>query len=56
MEENRRRRRRRRRIIASAVFLALALGLSWFFESQATTTVIFARYADLMPGDAANSE
>lgn len=54
MEENRRKRRRRRRIIASAVFLALALSLSWFFESQATTTVIFARYANLMPGDDAN--
>ena len=54
MEENRRRRRRRRRIIASVVFLAIALSLSWFFESQATTTVIFARYADLMSGDDAN--
>jgi broad specificity phosphatase PhoE len=54
VDENRRRRRRRRKIIASAVFLALALSLSWFFESQATTTVIFARYADLMSGDDAN--
>jgi broad specificity phosphatase PhoE len=54
VEENRRRRRRRRRIIASVVFLAIALSLSWFFESQATTTVIFARYADLMSGDDAN--
>jgi len=54
VEENRRRRRRRRRVIASAVFLAIALSLSWFFESQATTTVIFARYANLMPGNDAN--
>lgn len=25
----------------------VAFGLAWFFESQATTTVIFTRYADL---------
>jgi hypothetical protein len=54
MDENRRKRRRRRRLIASAVFLATALSLSWVFESQATTTVIFARYADLMAVDSAN--
>jgi broad specificity phosphatase PhoE len=54
VDENRRRRRRRRRIIASAAFLAIALSLSWFFESQATTTVIFVRYAELPPGDEAN--
>lgn len=54
MDENRRRRRRRRRIIASLVFLAIALGLSWFFESQATTTVIFVRYADIVDRDAVN--
>lgn len=54
MDENRRRRRRRRRIIASAVFLAIALSLSWFFESQATTTVIFVRYANVTEGSSAN--
>jgi 2,3-bisphosphoglycerate-dependent phosphoglycerate mutase len=54
VDENRRRRRRRRRIIASLVFLAIALGLSWFFESQATTTVIFIRYADVVDADAVN--
>lgn len=47
MDDNRRRRRRRRRIIASALFLAFALSLAWIFESQATTTVVFVRYADL---------
>lgn len=46
MDENRRKRRRRRRIIVSALFLAVALGLAWFFESQATTTVVFVRYAE----------
>ena len=54
MDENRRRRRRRRRIIASAIFLAIALALSWFFESQATTTVIFVRYANVDGGEDAN--
>jgi broad specificity phosphatase PhoE len=47
MDDNRRRRRRRRRLIASGLFLAVALSLAWFFESQATTTVIFVRYAEL---------
>lgn len=46
MEDNRKKRRRRRRIIASVIFLAVALGLAWFFESQATTTVLFVRYAE----------
>lgn len=46
MDENRRKRRRRRRIIASTLFLFVALCLAWFFESQATTTVIFVRYAE----------
>jgi len=51
LDENRRKRRRRRRIIASALFLSVALSLAWFFESQATTTVIFVRYAET-PGPA----
>ncbi len=42
----RRRRRRKRRAGAVASFLVIALGLAWFFESQATTTVIFVRYAE----------
>ena len=29
--------------------MVLALGLAFFFESQATTTVIFVRHADLAP-------
>lgn len=29
--------------------MSLALGLAWFFESQATTTVIFVRHADMAP-------
>jgi broad specificity phosphatase PhoE len=33
--------------------VAIAVGLAWFFESQATTTVIFVRHAEkeLQPGD-----
>ncbi len=54
VEENRKRRRRRRRVVASAVFLAFAFTLAWIFESQATTTVIFVRYADVTADDSEN--
>ncbi|MEO7387477.1 MAG: hypothetical protein ABIX37_11115 [Gammaproteobacteria bacterium] len=47
----RRRRRRQRRAGAVAAFMVLALGLAFFFESQATTTVIFVRYADQLAGN-----
>ncbi len=43
---DRRRRRRRRRIQVILIYSAIALGLAWFFESQATTTVIFVRHAE----------
>ena len=42
----RRRRRRRRRIQVIVIYTAIAIGLAWFFESQATTTVIFVRHAE----------
>ena len=45
-QERRRRRRRLRRQAAVLIFLMVAFGLAWFFESQATTTVVFVRYAD----------
>lgn len=35
--------------------MVLALGLAFFFESQATTTVIFVRYADVVPGIGSDS-
>ena len=41
-----RRRRRRRRIQVIVIYTAIAIGLAWFFESQATTTVIFVRHAE----------
>jgi len=45
-EQERRQRRRRRRIQIIIIYTAIALGLAWFFESQATTTIIFIRHAD----------
>jgi len=49
----RRRKRRRRRIQAIIIYTAIAVGLAWFFESQATTTMIFVRHAEkaLIPVD-----
>lgn len=43
---DRRARRRRRRIQTSVIYIALAIGLAWFFELQATTTIIFVRHAE----------
>lgn len=54
VDERRRKRRRLRRQAAVLIFLMVAFGLAWFFESQATTTVIFTRYADLEPGEGDN--
>ncbi|MEM6817853.1 MAG: histidine phosphatase family protein [Pseudomonadota bacterium] len=46
--EARRRRRRRNRLLSIAMFVGASIGLAWFFESQATTTLIFVRHADKM--------
>jgi broad specificity phosphatase PhoE len=50
-DPDRRKKRRRRRIQAVVIYTAIAIGLAWFFESQATTTMIFVRHAEkaLMP-------
>lgn len=45
-DQDRRRRRRRRRIQVIILYTAIAIGLAWFFESQATTTIIFVRHAE----------
>jgi 2,3-bisphosphoglycerate-dependent phosphoglycerate mutase len=52
-ETDRRQRRRRRRIQVIIIYSAIAVGLAWFFELQATTTVIFVRHAEkaLVPAD-----
>jgi 2,3-bisphosphoglycerate-dependent phosphoglycerate mutase len=49
---DRRRRRRQRRIQVIIIYSAIAVGLAWFFESQATTTVIFVRHAEKIVTDA----
>lgn len=45
-DQDRRRKRRRRRIQVIVIYTAIAIGLAWFFESQATTTIIFVRHAE----------
>ncbi len=45
-DRRKRKRRRRRRIQIVVLYTAIAIGLAWFFESQATTTVIFVRHAE----------
>lgn len=49
----RRKKRRLRRVQAIIIYTAIAIGLAWFFESQATTTMIFVRHAEkaLAPAD-----
>ena len=42
----RKKKRRRRRFQIAIVYVAMAVGLAWFFESQATTTIIFVRHAE----------
>jgi len=52
-KDQRRRRRRRRRLQIIVIYTAIAVGLAWFFESQATTTMIFVRHAEkaVFPAD-----
>jgi len=45
-EKDRKRKRRRRRLQVLVIYTAIAIGLAWFFESQATTTIIFVRHAE----------
>lgn len=42
-----RKRRMRRRFITLLTYAVVVFALSWFFESQGTTTVIFVRHADI---------
>ena len=46
VNKQKREKRRRRRIQIIVAYIAVAIGLAWFFESQATTTVIFIRHAE----------
>ncbi len=45
-DQDRRQARRRRRNQIIVLYTAIAIGLAWFFESQATTTIIFFRHAE----------
>lgn len=53
-EQDRRRTRRRRRTQIFIIYTAIAIGLAWFFESQATTTIIFVRHAEQTSRDEAD--
>jgi 2,3-bisphosphoglycerate-dependent phosphoglycerate mutase len=53
-EQDRRRARRKRLIQISVIYTAIAIGLAWFFESQATTTIIFVRHAEQTSHDEAD--
>ena len=53
-EQDRRRVRRTRRIQVFVIYTAIAVGLAWFFESQATTTIIFVRHAEQTSHDDAD--
>ena len=46
VNKQKRKKRRHRRIQIIVAYIAVAIGLAWFFESQATTTVIFIRHAE----------
>jgi phosphohistidine phosphatase SixA len=43
------RRKSRIRIVPIVGYIVLVLGFAWFFQQQATTTIIFARHADVDP-------
>lgn len=45
-DPDRRKKRFRRRIQVVVGYTVIAVGLAWFFESQATTTMIFVRHAE----------
>lgn len=40
------RHRLRKRLVSLTGFVLVAVGLAWFFESQATTTILFVRHAE----------
>ncbi len=43
---DKRRRRIKKRLITFGIYLVVLVGMAWFFESQATTTIIFIRHAE----------
>ena len=53
--KSRRKKRKLRRIAFALFFTGFAVLLSWFFESQVTTTVIIATHAELETDLSSNS-
>ena len=53
-QQERRKNVRRRRYQVFVLYTAIAIGLAWFFESQATTTIIFVRHAEQTSHDEAD--
>ncbi len=53
-DQDRRQTRRKRRNQIIVLYTAIAIGLAWFFESQATTTIIFFRHAEQTSHDEAD--
>ncbi len=53
-EQDRRRARHKRLAQIFVIYTAIAIGLAWFFESQATTTIIFVRHAEQTSHDEAD--
>ncbi len=49
-------KRRRSRLIPISIYLVVVFLLAWFFESQATTTIIFVRNADIDTTTAVNGD
>lgn len=49
-------KRRKSRLVPITLYIVVCLGLAWFFESQATTTIIFVRNADVDTAVAANGD
>ena len=49
-------KKRRSRLIPIVLFILVCWGLAWFFESQATTTIIFVRNAEVDASAAANGD
>ena len=43
------RRKSRIRILPIVGYVLLVLGIAWFFQQQATTTIVFVRHADVDP-------
>jgi len=49
-------KRRKSRLVPITLYILVCLGLAWFFESQATTTIIFVRNADVDTAEIANGD